>query len=472
VDAAAAVAATATVTVMVTGRWQGVLVATACILAGFGAIGLYRPRLHASVLDDAARILLATGVAWAVVGWLGPPLPAPAGLPAAPTWWWLPVAAAVMLARSLGHASLRRRRRQRSGTPTVIVGVGAVGIRAAQALLAHPECGLRPIGFVGPCDGGHGDALPLPVLGPVDGLAEVVDRNGAHAVVVTFLDLPDDHLVGSLRDCRQRGSTVFLVPRFFEMDVGWIRAEVVDGVPLVRMRPVGEHRWEWRLKRLVDVVGATVGLVLLAPLLLAVAVAVRREMGRAGVLFRQERVGPNGVRFRMLKFRSITPFSDLESRACWDISNDRRIGPVGRLIRRTSLDELPQLVNVLRGEMSLVGPRPERPFFVEKFGRQHRHYQHRHRVPGGMTGWAQVNGLRGDTSIADRVAHDNYYIENWSLGLDLKIMLRTVVAVLPRRSRRRVPSPPPSQSPSPLPSSPPPSPLPSPSLLPQPRSAP
>jgi lipopolysaccharide/colanic/teichoic acid biosynthesis glycosyltransferase len=156
---------------------------------------------------------------------------------------------------------------------------------------------------------------------------------------------------------------------------------------------------------------------------------VRLETG-PGVIFRQTRVGLRGETFTLFKFRSLRPSTHEESATTWSIDNDARLGPVGRFIRRTSLDELPQLVNVWRGDMSVVGPRPERPHFVQEFSRSQDRYADRHRVPTGMTGWAQVNDLRGDTSIGDRVRFDNYYIENWSLWGDVKIMFRTVRAVL------------------------------------------
>jgi lipopolysaccharide/colanic/teichoic acid biosynthesis glycosyltransferase len=162
---------------------------------------------------------------------------------------------------------------------------------------------------------------------------------------------------------------------------------------------------------------------------------VKLESGRHAVLFRQERVTRDGEPFTILKFRSLTPDDEGESRRRWNIDTDDRVGRVGRLLRNSSLDELPQLVNVLTGSMSLVGPRPERPHFVNTFGRVYRGYPDRHRVPAGITGWAQIHGLRGDTSIEDRVRFDNYYIEHWSLGLDLKIMLRTLGSMIHKPGR-------------------------------------
>ena len=170
-------------------------------------------------------------------------------------------------------------------------------------------------------------------------------------------------------------------------------------------------------------------LVAVSPVMLAVSLAVFVEVG-PDILFRQTRVGLGGRHFTLLKFRSLRTEDPKESELNWSVTNDARIGPVGRFIRRTSLDELPQLFNILRGDMSLVGPRPERPFFVLQFAEQHVHYHMRHRVRPGLTGWAAVHGLRGDTSIQERAYFDNVYIDNWTLGLDFKIIMRTVSSVL------------------------------------------
>jgi lipopolysaccharide/colanic/teichoic acid biosynthesis glycosyltransferase len=153
------------------------------------------------------------------------------------------------------------------------------------------------------------------------------------------------------------------------------------------------------------------------------------------VIFRQTRVGQHGELFDCLKLRTMHPANVSDSATTWSIATNDRVGPVGRLLRRTSLDELPQLWNILRGDMTLVGPRPERPHFVEQFSTQYDRYAHRHRVRAGLTGFAQVSGLRGDTSIADRARFDNYYIENWSLWLDIKILIRTFAEVFFARGR-------------------------------------
>ncbi len=213
------------------------------------------------------------------------------------------------------------------------------------------------------------------------------------------------------------------------------RFDTLAGAPYVRL-PVG---WPARLprilKRLFDIVVSTVVLVLLAPVFVACALAVRIETG-PGVVFRQDRVGLHGRCFTLLKFRTLKPADAEESATRWSIEGDERIGRVGRILRSTSLDELPQLWNVLRGQMSLVGPRPERPFFVQQFSATYDGYSARHRVPVGITGLAQVNGLRGDTSIEERVRFDNLYIDHWSLWQDVTILLRTLAAVCRRSGRR------------------------------------
>jgi exopolysaccharide biosynthesis polyprenyl glycosylphosphotransferase len=196
----------------------------------------------------------------------------------------------------------------------------------------------------------------------------------------------------------------------------------------LRLRRAPFRRISWRFKRLVDVAFAATALLVASPVLLACGLAVRRE-GGPGVLFRQQRVGLDGRYFTLLKFRSMRPVVTAESATRSSIADDDRIGSIGRLLRKTSLDELPQLWNVLRGDMSIVGPRPERPHFVDQFATTFPRYLARHRVPCGMTGWAQVHGLRGNTSVADRARFDNYYIEHWSLWLDLKIVARTIAVV-------------------------------------------
>jgi len=198
------------------------------------------------------------------------------------------------------------------------------------------------------------------------------------------------------------------------------------------VRDVAQRGWRLALKRAMDIVGATVGLILLSPLMLLIALLIKLD-SPGPVFYVQERMGLDGRPFLMLKFRSMRADAEIEGPG-WTRPDDPRRTRVGALLRRLNLDELPQLINVLLGDMSLVGPRPERPIYVEQFRRVIPRYMERHREKAGITGWAQINGLRGDTSIAERTKYDLWYVENWSLWLDIKILLRTLVQTLTFRS--------------------------------------
>ena len=403
-------------------------VAPAALLLALGVAGLYRSRMSHSVLDDLPRIVIATAVVVAGGALLAAPAgPAPRELVAVPPAWAAVLLGAVLVARTLGYRLIRWHRRHRPGRAAIVVGSGDLAIRVADALRDDRTYGIAPVGFVGP------PALTqptLPVLAPTADLERAVARYKPLHLIVAFPAIPDADLVQTLRRCRRYGVTVHVVPRLFELAVGCGRTEFVRGIPLARLRPEPAQLRRWAVKRLIDIVGSLVGLVLLAPVFLLCTLLVKWESRKNGVLFRQERVGRDGKLFTILKFRSLTPADDRESQVKWNINHDMRLGKVGKLLRFSSLDELPQLVNVLRGEMSLVGPRPERQFFVDQFQRTYTGYADRHRVPTGITGWAQIHGLRGDTSIEERVRFDNHYIEHWSLALDLKIILRTVGSML------------------------------------------
>jgi exopolysaccharide biosynthesis polyprenyl glycosylphosphotransferase len=221
---------------------------------------------------------------------------------------------------------------------------------------------------------------------------------------------------------------LLVVPRLHDAHTQVGTSDHIGAIPIMRIRRATLSGPKWVMKRASDIAFALVALTVLSPVLILCAIGVFLEGGR-GVFFKQRRVGRYGKEFNVIKFRSMRPRNEADSATTWSVANDPRIRPVGRFMRRTSLDELPQLWNILRGDMTLVGPRPERPYFVEKFSAEHPHYMHRHRVPVGLTGLAQVSGLRGDTPISDRTRFDNYYIENWSPWLDFKVIVRTVAEV-------------------------------------------
>ena len=275
------------------------------------------------------------------------------------------------------------------------------------------------------------------MLGASWDLERLVAQHGVQHLVITFSTAPSDVLLGEVKRCEELGVGVSLVPRLYESVTERLDVEHIGGLPLLTVQP---RRPDGLAVR--DQAHARPGDRRLAALAHLARCSSLPRSGRCvsvgrPVFFRQPRIGRDGRRFEMLKFRSMRSSSERgrdardlpRDTAPGGIEGDDRRTPFGAFLRRTSLDELPQLLNVLRGEMSLIGPRPERPDFVRLFERNVPRYDDRHRVKSGITGWAQVHGLRGKTSLSDRVEWDNYYIENWSLWLDIKILLMTVLAV-------------------------------------------
>ena len=411
-------------------HFRGLTVMAFATVALLAAAGLYRPRLHLSFLDDLPALTGQTLIAMAAV----------AGVTAlrhnSDTVESFLRAAGLSLAALLAGRAITfwivraARRRGLVGHPAVIIGSGRVAADLVQVLDRHRSYGLEVVGYLD-----DEPAVPDPGMSAVarlGGLRELAGAlTGRQAEVVLVADphTSEDRFGGLLQVAMAHAHDILVVPRMHQFQTQSVRQDHIGAIPIMRLRPPMLNGWRWALKRSIDLVLSAIAVTLLSPVLLACAVAVRAE-GGPGVLFRQERVGRNGRRFDVLKFRSMRPVDETESRTNWSIATDDRVGPVGRVLRRTSLDELPQLWNILRGDMTIVGPRPERPYFVEQFSAEHPHYANRHRVPVGLTGLAQVSGLRGDTPISDRARFDNYYIENWSLWLDFKIVVRTVRELL------------------------------------------
>jgi exopolysaccharide biosynthesis polyprenyl glycosylphosphotransferase len=418
-------------------RWP--LAFTVFVLLLSLARGAYAHRVRLDVLDDLRAALADVAVAMMAVVTLRVLLEN-APRVAADQTLRLAVFAAVYVAAGrvcLDLAQAQARRAGETVVPTLIIGAGKIGRTTAKRLLEHPELGLLPIGYLDkePLSDVKNGAR-LPVLGASWDFDEVVAERRVGQVIITFSTAPNEVLLRIVRRCEELGIGVSLVPRLFEKVTDRLTIDHLGGLPLLTAHPSNPKGWQFAVKYTLDRIGAFFVLLLLAPLLLAVALAVWISLGRP-IFFRQLRVGRDGRPFEMLKFRSMRladPHLDEVASLPDDIApggiegGDRRTR-AGAFLRKTSMDELPQLINVLRGDMSLVGPRPERPEFVELFEARVYRYGERLRVKSGITGWAQVHGLRGNTSLSDRVEWDNYYIENWSLWLDLKILLTTLLTV-------------------------------------------
>jgi exopolysaccharide biosynthesis polyprenyl glycosylphosphotransferase len=410
--------------------------------------GLYRTRLRALILDGVAPVVSAVSVAAMAVAMLG--LLVNGHVPSQSDWVraWLFALLAVGAGRVvLSFAQRLARAKRLVGKPVLIMGAGVVGSQVARRLEGHPEYGLVPIGFLDddPRSIAEVGGREMPVLGTVENLDETVEQTGVRNLIVAFSSVADARVSRLIQRCQELGIEVSVVPRMFDTINNRVGYDTVGGLPLMSFTTVNPRGVQFALKHAFDRVFALVLLVVLSPVMLCAALAVRLS-SHGPVLFRQRRIGRDGKVFDLYKFRSmrldpsraISSGEDpgaLESLLGGDIApggveGDDRRTPIGRFLRRTSADELPQLVNVLRGEMSMIGPRPERPEFVELFNQDIIRYDDRHRVKSGITGWAQVHGLRGQTSLAERVEWDNYYIAHWSLGLDLKILALTFIALL------------------------------------------
>lgn len=394
---------------------------------------LYRTRVHISVLDELPRLLgrLLTAVAVvAVITALRHEQAAVTSFLVVSVW----VLALFVLGRFVTMSLvLLARRRRIAAHRTLLVGGGPLAEDLAGTLAAQPRYGLAVCGFVDDDPGAH-PVAGVPWLGEVDRFAGLISKFAVDTVLVTGGSGGGEELIDLIRHQPTAAYDLLVVPRMHPFQNRDGSADHVGAIPLMHINSPAPRGPAWMVKRGIDVLVSSVGIVVLFPVLVACAVAVRLE-GGPGILFRQERVGGDGRIFECLKFRSMKPVDGLESATQWTIAGDPRVGKVGRVLRSTSLDELPQLWNILRGDMTLVGPRPERPHFVSQFSAEIPHYRHRHRVPSGLTGLAQVSGLRGDTPIDDRARFDNYYIENWSLWMDLKIILRTFSELLSGKVR-------------------------------------
>jgi exopolysaccharide biosynthesis polyprenyl glycosylphosphotransferase len=418
-------------------RWTFVL--GLLTLGAFYSKGLYRPPLRLCLIDTTRAVVTATGVAAAITISLRVIFTDSATIAEQSVRFWLLATAFLAAGRlALAVSERRARRAGAAGYPTLIVGAGKVGRLLARRLAENQEFGLRPVGFLDKEPlGSDVDGSALSVLGASWDLDRIVEKYDVEHVVFTFSTAPTEVFLRLLKRCQELGVRTSFVPRLYEKATTETSVESLGGLPLVVSHARDPRGWQFCVKYTLDRVAAVLALAFVAPLFAVLAAAVWTSLGRP-IFYPQERIGRDGKRFVMLKFRSMRPPTKpeedqavqlVEGSAPGGVEGADRRTRVGTLMRQLSLDELPQLINIVKGEMSFIGPRPERPEYVEMFEESVHRYGERHRVKSGITGWAQVTGLRGKTSIADRAEWDNYYIENWSIWLDLKILLLTFVAV-------------------------------------------
>ena len=332
------------------------------------------------------------------------------------------------LPRELVRETLERRWRAGIGLKRVLIaGSGDLGRLVADKILEHRQLGFKVVGFLDDrATGDHIGYRGLPLLGTLGEADEIIRRERIDHVYVALPLEEHVKMLGLVEATNREGVDVHVVPDLLQFIALRARLENLDGVPIISLNDVPLRGFNSLLKRMIDVAISAGALLCLSVPFLIISALIRRS-SPGPVFYKQERMGLDGKAFQVYKFRSMYLGAEDETGPIWARENDPRCTKVGRWLRRFDLDELPQFWNVLRGDMSIVGPRPERPYFVEQFKHRIPQYMLRHKVKAGITGWAQVNGWRGNTSLEKRIEYDLYYIENWSVGLDIKIMWLTVL---------------------------------------------
>lgn len=327
------------------------------------------------------------------------------------------------------HGRIHRRLQRRGvgAERVLIVGTGEVGRMILQKMQQTPGLGYQVVGFADTNGGGPERVMGLPVLGHIETLPHVIEDQKIEEVIIGLPEATHQELVGIISQCEREKVSIRVFPDVFQIMASEVTISDLAGLPLLTIRDVALRGWKLTLKRIVDILCSSAFLIVASPMMLLTAILIKLD-SPGPVFFVQERMGLDAKPFKMLKFRSMR--ADAERMGNWTTKDDPRRTRIGTFIRKVSIDELPQFINVLMGDMSLVGPRPEQPSYVEQFRQSIPRYMERHREKAGITGWAQINGLRGDTSIAERTKYDLWYIENWSLWLDFKIIIRTALKAL------------------------------------------
>lgn len=341
---------------------------------------------------------------------------------------WIFSVVLMIVGREVHRQMVVRLRKAGIGRDRVlIVGTNDIAWNISNLIQRSPQFGFEVAGLV------SGESEPTPdlsdprfgvyYLGEVDDLPRIIDATQITEVIIALPEATRKDLLHVITLCQRGEVEIKIFPDTLSFVTSGLTVDDLGGLPLLNVRDIALRGWKLSLKRGLDIVGSAFGMIFFSPFLLTIA-AIIYFTDRGPVFFSQERVGLDGKPFPMIKFRTMRV--DAEQMGHWTIANDPRVTRIGAFLRRTNLDELPNLVNVLYGQMSLVGPRPEQVRFVEEFNKSIPRYMERHREKSGMTGWAQVNGYRGDTSIQERLKYDLYYVENWSVWFDIKIILRTV----------------------------------------------
>ena len=409
----------------------GLVLQLMIIPVAFAVSGLYVPAKSISWLDQVYLVASSVSIALAVTTAINALILQDFGASRLMIGivWFLTILF-VLIGRLIIYSVRSNLRRRGVGEERVlVVGSGNAARIIVDRIRRAPETGYRPIGFIS--DESDPDAgLGLPRLGAVTEILQVIREHQIDEVIIAIPTMSHLQLLQLIEQCSGARVSIKVFPDLFEVMASGVNISDLNGLPLISVKDIALRGWNLAIKRCMDIVVSGTCLVLLSPLLLLIAFAVKITSPRGGVFYFQERVGLDGKPFLTYKFRTMKPDAESDTGPVWASRNDQRRTPIGTLLRRFSLDELPQLINILLNDMSMVGPRPERPVFVEQFRQTIPRYFERHQEKAGLTGWAQVNGLRGNTPIEERTAYDLWYVENWTIWLDIRILLRTMWVVV------------------------------------------
>ncbi len=345
---------------------------------------------------------------------------------------WLFGIILTIIGREMDRQAIHSLRRAGIGRDNVlIIGSGDVARTITEKIRWSSDLGYNIVGAI---NGSPGSMVgDVPIIGTTGQLPELIDEHEVDEVIIALPEASHRELVQLVSKCQRGKVNIKIYPDIFAYITGGLTVDDLNGMPMLSVRDVALRGWKLSLKRGMDIIGSFMGLVILSPVFLLTAILIKLE-SPGPVFFCQERMGLDGRPFPMIKFRSMRTDAE-KTGPGWTTAGDPRVTRVGGFMRKTNWDEIANLINVFYGQMSLVGPRPEQPYYVQRFREYIPRYMERHREKAGMTGWAQVNGLRGDTSILDRTKYDLWYVEHWSIWLDIKIVLRTVLQMVFRRNK-------------------------------------
>ncbi|TAK35306.1 MAG: undecaprenyl-phosphate glucose phosphotransferase [Chloroflexota bacterium] len=412
--------------------WGIVALEAVLVPVVFFAAGLYRPKRSNSRMDEVYGVFTSfsiTSVAtMAISAFISGDFNYSRALLGLS--WLVGVALIVVFRWTLHFARAFARSHGLGGVNVLLVGSGDMARFIIQNIRQSPGLGYRPIGIVSRQVPDARRIEGVPVLGDVEMVGDLIQKYRIGELIIAEPDLSRGEILEIVARCEKSQVSIRVFPDVFQIMTSGVGISDLNGLPMVSVRDLALRGWNLTIKRGMDLVVSCVMMVLLSPLLLLLALLVKVTSPGGSVFYVQERVGLDGKPFPCMKFRTMRPNAEAATGPVWASQSDPRRTPLGGFMRRYSLDELPQFINVLLGEMSVVGPRPERQFFVEKFSQIVPRYQERHKEKAGITGWAQIHGLRGNSSIEERTAFDLWYVENWTPWLDIRIMLGTLIAAL------------------------------------------